>query len=44
MPNQQLYIMNADGSPLPDGSLERQFTFPPGFNLFASFGEIKDLP
>jgi TolB protein len=35
-PNQQLFIMNADGS-----GLQTQLTFPPGFNLFASFGEIK---
>ena len=34
-PNQQLHIMNADGSG------QTQMTFPPGFNLFASFGEIK---
>jgi hypothetical protein len=34
-PNQQLHIMNADGSG------QTQLTFPPGFNLFASFGEIK---
>jgi TolB protein len=35
-PNQQLHVMNADGSG------QTQMTFPPGFNLFASFGEIKD--
>jgi TolB protein len=35
-PNQQLHIMNADGSE------QTQMTFPPGFNLFASSGEIKD--
>jgi TolB protein len=34
-PNQQIHIMNADGSG------QTQMTFPPGFNLFASFGEIK---
>ena len=38
-PNQQLHIMNADGSDEP-----AQITFPPGFNLFASFGEIKARP
>jgi len=37
-PNQQLHIMNADGSG------QTQMTFPPGFNLFPSFGEIKDRP
>jgi TolB protein len=37
-PNQQLHIMNDDGS----GQMQK--TFPPGFNLFASFGEIKDGP
>jgi Tol biopolymer transport system component len=36
--NQQLHIMNADGSG------QTQLTFPPGFNLFASFGEIKTGP
>jgi Tol biopolymer transport system component len=36
VPNQQLHIMNADGSG------QTQMTLPPGFNLFASFGEIKD--
>ncbi|HEU0094129.1 MAG TPA: hypothetical protein VFS78_18605, partial [Vicinamibacteria bacterium] len=35
-PNQQLFIMKADGS-----GPQTQLTFPPGFNLFASFGEIK---
>jgi len=35
-PNQQLHVMNADGSD------QTQMTFPPGFNLFACFGEIKD--
>ena len=35
-PNQQLHIMNADGTG------QTQMTFPPGFNLFPSFGEIKD--
>ena len=37
-PNQQLHIMNADGSG------QTQMTFPPGFNLFASFGQINDRP
>jgi TolB protein len=37
-PNQQLFVMNADGSG------QTQLTFPPGFNLFASFGEIRDQP
>jgi Tol biopolymer transport system component len=35
-PNQQLHIMNADGSG------QRQITDVPGFNLFGSFGEVKD--
>ena len=38
VPNQQLHIMNADGSD------QVQITTPPGFNLFAGFGEIKDGP
>ena len=37
-PNQQLHIMNADGSE------QTQVTFPPGFNLFASFGEVEAEP
>jgi Tol biopolymer transport system component len=37
-PNQQIFIMNADGTE------QTQLTLPPGFNLFASFGEIKDGP
>jgi TolB protein len=37
-PNQQLFVMKADGSG------QTQLTFPPGFNLFASFGEIRDQP
>jgi len=36
--NQQLFVMNADGSG------QTQLTFPPGLNLYSSFGEIKAGP
>jgi Tol biopolymer transport system component len=36
--NQQLFVMNADGSG------QAQLTFPPGLNLYSSFGEIKAGP
>jgi TolB protein len=44
--NQQLFIMNADGTPFPDGTFQKQLTFgtrttPDGLNNLANWGELR---
>jgi Tol biopolymer transport system component len=44
--NQQVFIMNADGTPFPDGTFHKQVTFgtrttPDGLNTLAQWGEVR---
>lgn len=44
--NQQLFIMNSDGTPFPDGTFQKQLTFgtrttPDGLNNIAQWGELR---
>jgi TolB protein len=44
--NQQVFIMNADGTPFPDGDFYKQVTFgtrtmPDGLNTLAQWGEVR---